>query len=557
MPRTRLLLVASFIMSAPLLACGGSSSPDAGGMDAGATDLGTADTGGGGDASGDAAMDAGGDSGFGPEDCDPRSTTACMTGEHCGYRFHLAHPLTADFRCRLGGTLHSGATCTSSPYIDGDATYYTDDCGPGMLCAGVGAATQQCARVCSSRADCGTSDLCYSIGETAPGLGLVGICRPLQGCDPVAGTGCTAPLGCKLLPLVGGGFATGCAAKSALGVDEGCEDISCNDGFTCLRPLMTDGSLDLASEDVRCRQLCDPTASPTTCPTGGTCVAVTASGTAHYGFCTFTDPMPVGGTRPARVVVPASYDGTTPLPLVLALHPLSGDASYFDGLMRFSHRAQVDGFFLVLPEGMRDSHDVRYWNGTPACCDLDGAMPDDSTYLQGLIDEMKVRYHIDAARVYVFGYSDGGFMAYRMACDHADSVTAVASLGGATFNTESDCHASQPVSVLETHGDADFYVQYLGGTGVISLTTPYPGAQTTVERWATRAGCDLSMAVDGTPFEIDVGTASPETTPRSYTAGCTAGLDAELWTMHGSAHFVKLADDYTSRVSAWLRMHHR
>lgn len=551
MSRRIVLVVSVVVVSGLLLACGNSGTSDAG-RDAGPSDLGHSE------ADADTIMDGGAD--LGPlTGCDPRAApSTCDPGQDCTFREHIAHEAIGDFQCRFPGPVAEGSPCTTSNYSDGDALYATDDCAAGLLCAAVGGAMAECARFCTRDADCDGARRCYAFGPTASGIGMVGVCRTPQSCDPLTNTGCTSPLGCKLLELVDGTFAPGCNRTSVLDVDEGCAGIRCAAGLTCLPPLSPSGGVDHGSEDLRCRRACNPTATPPGCPTGSTCTAVVASGSAHYGFCRFDDPMPVGGVRPARVVVPTSYDGTTPLPLVVALHYFSTDASYFDGLMRFSHQAQVDGFFLVLPNGTRDAHDVRFWNGTPACCDVDGAMPDDSAYLQGLIDEMKTRYHVDSTRVYVFGYFDGGFMAYRMACDHADSITAIASLSGATFDLETDCHASQPVSVLESHGDADTVIVYLGGSAVIDpLTARYPGARDTVERWATRAGCNLTMAVDGTPFDVDTSVTGAETTPRDYAIGCAGGVNTALWTEHGSDVFPPLAPDYTARVYAWLSAHHR
>jgi membrane protein implicated in regulation of membrane protease activity len=56
---------------------------------------------------------------------------------------------------------------------------------------------------------------------------------------------------------------------------------------------------------------------------------------------------------------------------------------------------------------------------------------DDSTYLHRLLDAVKSAYRVDPTRVYFVGHSNGGFMAYRMACEHATEITAIVSLAGA------------------------------------------------------------------------------------------------------------------------------
>ncbi len=41
---------------------------------------------------------------------------------------------------------------------------------------------------------------------------------------------------------------------------------------------------------------------------------------------------------------------------------------------------------------------------------------DDTEYLVNLIDKIASSYPIDREKVYIFGHSNGGFMAHRMAC---------------------------------------------------------------------------------------------------------------------------------------------
>lgn len=87
---------------------------------------------------------------------------------------------------------------------------------------------------------------------------------------------------------------------------------------------------------------------------------------------------------------------------------------------------------------------------------------------------------VDPDRIYVFGHSNGGFMAYWLACELSDEVTAIAVLAGSDYPTDADCQPSRPVSVLHLHGDDDELVFYEGGSTfgepVNIATSPYPGA---------------------------------------------------------------------------------
>lgn len=73
----------------------------------------------------------------------------------------------------------------------------------------------------------------------------------------------------------------------------------------------------------------------------------------------------------------------------------------------------------------------RFWNASDACCDFYHTGTDASGYLHQLLETVKSRYPVDPDRVYLIGHSNGAFIAYRMACEHAADVTAIVSLAGA------------------------------------------------------------------------------------------------------------------------------
>ena len=91
---------------------------------------------------------------------------------------------------------------------------------------------------------------------------------------------------------------------------------------------------------------------------------------------------------------------------------------------------------------------------------------------EGLIDEARAVLNVDKRRIYVTGFSDGGFMSYRMACDHSDVIAAFASLGGRNWT---NC-SPRPVHALEIHGTAD-------------MAVPYNDAAGSIEQWAQANEC--------------------------------------------------------------------
>ena len=80
-----------------------------------------------------------------------------------------------------------------------------------------------------------------------------------------------------------------------------------------------------------------------------------------------------------------------------------------------------------------------------------------------MVEEVAAEHAVDRRRVYVVGFSNGGFMSYRLACDHADRIAAIVSISGATYADPDRCAPSEPVAVLEVHGTDDRTIPYDGG----------------------------------------------------------------------------------------------
>jgi len=244
-------------------------------------------------------------------------------------------------------------------------------------------------------------------------------------------------------------------------------------------------------------------------------------------------PMgPVGGEEhPVDVYVPPSYDGSTPMPLVILLHSYTITGAFAESVFGLKPVAAERGFLLAVPEGKVDSMGAPYWNATSGCCDFDGSGVDDSGYLARVIRDIEVRWNVDRRRVFTIGVSNGGFMGHRMACDHADLVAGIVSIAGATDIDPSLCHPSQGVHILHIHGTADNVIRFDGG----SFTGPYPSAPETVRRWVELNGCGAPEP--GPMVDADASTPGAETRVTRYTEGCRPGGSVEFWEMIGAGHY--------------------
>ncbi len=262
----------------------------------------------------------------------------------------------------------------------------------------------------------------------------------------------------------------------------------------------------------------------------------------------------VGGVRPVTVYSPPSYHTGTAMPLVILLHSYRSNGRSIDDFFKLRPLAAKRGFLYATPNGTTDISGDQFWNATDACCDLHGSGVDDSGYLASVIRDAESRYSIDAKRVYVVGHSNGGFMAYRMACDHADVVAAIVSVAGAMYNDATECSPSQAVSVLEVHGVADDVVPYEGGD---ILGHPVPSARTSVGDWAEFDGCDSAFEPEQPTHLVQSSNAKSKIRVTTYSRGCRDRTEVQLWTIPGGGHVPEFAENLAPALIDFLLAHPR
>lgn len=248
--------------------------------------------------------------------------------------------------------------------------------------------------------------------------------------------------------------------------------------------------------------------------------------------------------RELTVRLPPSFVDGQPLPLVMLLHGYTSSGDLQERYFRIAPEADRRGFVYVHPDGTADRTGKRFWNATDACCDLYKTGVDDSRHLRAVLDALKAKYPIDARRIYLIGHSNGGFMSFRMACDHADTVTAIASLAGATWKDTARCNPSSPVSVLAIHGTADGTIRFAGDT-------TYPSATRTAADWAALDGCS-GPGADRAAIDVVADLPGAETAVREVASACRGGTSVFSWTIDSGVHTPRLGGAFTGAMLDFL-----
>jgi len=117
--------------------------------------------------------------------------------------------------------------------------------------------------------------------------------------------------------------------------------------------------------------------------------------------------------REYHVKEPDGWDGVTPLPVLLHFHGWARTGKLPVNHGRISGATRRRGVLLLAPTGLGKTWQFRR-EGSP-----------DVDFANAVLADAATRYPIDPDQIYISGYSYGGLMAWRYACESGDSVRAV------------------------------------------------------------------------------------------------------------------------------------
>ncbi|HSO37305.1 MAG TPA: PHB depolymerase family esterase [Labilithrix sp.] len=223
-----------------------------------------------------------------------------------------------------------------------------------------------------------------------------------------------------------------------------------------------------------------------------------------------------GVARTFNLHVPAAYDPTKRTPLVLLFHGYTMSAATFAATTHFAATADARGMIGVFPIGIGTS-----FNGGECCGPASETNVDDVGFTRDMIAALEAEYCIDEKRVSATGISNGGFFVYRLACELADKIAAIAPVAGVIGMPPESCNPARPVPVLHIHGTGDVQIPYEGSAGA------FRSVAVTVGAFRTKNAC---AAGNGTVVYQNGDVSCTKW------GGCTANADVELCTVTGGGH---------------------
>ncbi|WP_085806951.1 alpha/beta hydrolase family esterase [Roseovarius albus] len=184
------------------------------------------------------------------------------------------------------------------------------------------------------------------------------------------------------------------------------------------------------------------------------------------GTCHAEVPCPLGD-RSYHVLEPDSWDGTSPLPVLLHFHGWARQGTLIVKHGRIAGATRKRGVLLVAPNGLGKSW--NFWRPET----------EDVPFAQAVLKDVAKRYPIDQSKIYVSGYSFGSAMAWRYACENGNQVSALLAVAG-TLDQYVQCPQA-PAEVRHVHGTSDTVMDFpFGPNG----DTTYP-----VALWRSKFHC--------------------------------------------------------------------
>lgn len=199
-----------------------------------------------------------------------------------------------------------------------------------------------------------------------------------------------------------------------------------------------------------------------------------------------------GETRQYMVHIPRNYNPQVAAALVLSLHGGGGNMQYQanDSYYHLISKSDQEGFIAVFPNGYSRLRSGKFatWNAGICCGKARDKNTDDVGWIKTVVADIKNKVNVDPKRIYANGMSNGGMMSYRLACELADTFTAIAAVAG-TDGTQ-QCTPSKPVSILHIHALDDDHVLFNGGSGIQSKThADFISVPNTISKWVKLNGC--------------------------------------------------------------------
>lgn len=240
----------------------------------------------------------------------------------------------------------------------------------------------------------------------------------------------------------------------------------------------------------------------------------------------YSESIAVDGQKRTYVLhVPTGYVVSNRYPLVAVFHGGGGEGKKIASQTGFPPKADQEGFIAVFPDGIN-----QHWDDG-----RDVIIPpvNDVKFVRTLIEHLKTKLSIDQNKIYAVGVSNGGILSHRLGCEMADVFAAIgADVGSLATNMVSRCNPQNSIAVAVIQGTKDPFVPIGGGKVSIGIGGFVESAESSMQWWASKNGCQSAPIVTNLPPHISDGTS---VTKKHY-AQCRDHAEVTYYLVNGMGH---------------------
>lgn len=199
-----------------------------------------------------------------------------------------------------------------------------------------------------------------------------------------------------------------------------------------------------------------------------------------------------GISRTYTVNLPPNYYEGSDFSLVIAMHGGGGSGLQFETSSLLTQKANASNFIVVYPDGVTSTGllALKTWNAGNCCGYAVTNNINDVGFISQLTDKLLATYKINPKKVYATGHSNGGMMAYRLACELSNKIAAIA-VSACTMVNNQPCSPTHAVPILHVHSNLDQNVPIAGGIGIGISNVNYPPVLSGLQTWVSLNNCPI------------------------------------------------------------------
>jgi len=238
-----------------------------------------------------------------------------------------------------------------------------------------------------------------------------------------------------------------------------------------------------------------------------------------------TIPVTNFGSRSFAFYEPSTRQDLAPV--VIFLHGAPGSPASVENFFDGQKFVDDNGYLAAIPLGQG----LFGWSSSVTSS---SSISQDSQFVSDIIDDLVTNNQADPDKIFIAGFSAGGFMVYQLACEIPEKINSAFSVSGQYRGDLQACNAAFPLPIHHVHGTSDADVPDSGRSDNIATV------QQTLDLWIGYNNCD-GTSTDTASFVV--------------TADNKSAITTEYQNCDASLKYTKVANGIHEQVYNMTELH--